>query len=230
MKTQQHNMDSRQRYEVTAMVIPPQQHSPTNGQAALDYAGENFHRVADIMLNRPWPEAQQEITDIFADGMRHVMSLPLADRLTAEERNGLRDCHRQLGHLKGVLHGQITRITSHSDRIYLSFSIRAYGDLFGEYDEMVGGVGTRILSRRPCFPHDYKKMPVVCISENSGEFSRRPPFFSIGINMLDALESLFGFLCQPCTHNLIKTSAAVSCPYDVTLRGTTPAAESNILK
>lgn len=100
MKTQQHNMDSRQRYEVTAMVIPPQQHSPTNGQAALDYAGENFHRVADIMLNRPWPEAQQEITDIFADGMRHVMSLPLADRLTAEERNGLRDCHRQLGHLK----------------------------------------------------------------------------------------------------------------------------------
>lgn len=45
MKTQQHNMDARQRYEVTAMVIPPQQHPPTNEQAALDYAGENFHHV-----------------------------------------------------------------------------------------------------------------------------------------------------------------------------------------
>lgn len=100
MKTQQHNMDSRQRYEVTAMVIPPQQHSPTNGQAALDYAGENFHRVADIMLNRPWSEAQQAVADIFAAGMRHVMSLPLADRLTDEEREGFRSCHRQLGHLK----------------------------------------------------------------------------------------------------------------------------------
>ena len=48
-------MDARQRYEVTAMVIPPQQHPPTNEQAALDYAGENFHHVEDIMLNRPWP-------------------------------------------------------------------------------------------------------------------------------------------------------------------------------
>ena len=87
-------MDARQRYEVTAMVIPSQQHPPTNEQAALDYAGENFHRVAHIMLNRPWPEAQQAIADIFAAGMRHIMSLPLADRLTAEEREGFRSCHR----------------------------------------------------------------------------------------------------------------------------------------
>ena len=100
MKTQQHNMDSRQRYEVTAMVIPSQQHPPTNERAALDYAGENFHRVAHIMLNRPWPEARQAIADIFAAGMRHIMSLPLADRLTAEESEGFRSCHRQLGHLK----------------------------------------------------------------------------------------------------------------------------------
>lgn len=125
MKTQQHNMDSRPGYEITAMVIPPQQHSPTKEQAALDYAGENFHRVADIMLNRPWPEAQQEITDIFADGMRHVMSLPLADRLTAEERNGLRDRHRQLGHLKEEAFNKAERALCQGQQNELEF-------IFGE--------------------------------------------------------------------------------------------------
>ncbi len=125
MKTQQHNMDARQRYEVTAMVIPPQQHSPTNEQAALDYAGENFLRVADIMLNRPWPEAQQEITDIFADGMRHVMSLPLADRLTAEEREGFRSCHRQLGHLKEEAFNETERALYQGQQNELEF-------IFGE--------------------------------------------------------------------------------------------------
>lgn len=125
MKTQQHNMDSRQRYEVTAMVIPPQQHSPTNGQAALDYAGENFHRVADIMLNRPWSEAQQAVADIFAAGMRHVMSLPLADRLTAEEREGFRSCHRQLGHLKEEAFNKAERALCQGQQNELEF-------IFGE--------------------------------------------------------------------------------------------------
>lgn len=125
MKTQQHNMDSRPGYEITAMVIPPQQHSPTKEQAALDYAGENFHRVADIMLNRPWPEAQQAVADIFADGMRHVMSLPLADRLTAEERNGLRDCHRQLGHLKEEAFNKTERALCQGQQNELEF-------IFGE--------------------------------------------------------------------------------------------------
>ncbi len=107
------------------MVIPPQQHSPTNEQAALDYAGENFLRVADIMLNRPWSEAQQAVADIFADGMRHVMSLPLADRLTAEEREGFRDCHRQLGHLKEEAFNKAERALCQGQQNELEF-------IFGE--------------------------------------------------------------------------------------------------
>ena len=113
MKTQQHNMDARQRYEVTAMVIPPQQHPPTNEQAALDYAGENFHHVEDIMLNRPWPEAQQAVADIFVAGMRHIMSLPLADRLTAEEREGFRSCHRQHGYFTLLAQMTVLGVLTH---------------------------------------------------------------------------------------------------------------------